>query len=224
MKVTGKFVPVLAGVCLLLFMPTAMVRDNYEPFGNYSSVGFSLFRTTYANSGCVSDCHEVYGGSSLNLSYQLILNMVVGLKSMSGQSQDNVSTVKSLRAGLFVGLVMGVGSAFDIGGLLSPVSARSETCLGALCTNSEESGTNVGLMGKWWIVEANTFNLGLNFDSYSYTKSSTKYSSSALLFSYLPYHHELYLMVSKMKDSTGTDFSSTINFGYNYQFRLFYPN
>jgi len=207
---------------LALLAGSALAQEGYAPNGDYSLLGFSLIRTKYANDVCVplGDCHQGESGLGLHASYQIIPNLMVGLNSAAGQSSGNTSTLKQSQGGLFVGFVMGVGDYFDIGGLLSPLSKKSESCLGSLCTTSEDTGTEVGLFGKWWINEEKTFNIGMNLDSYAYSNNTTRYSSSALSMAYmLGGHHELSLTGARLKDSTAADVNSTFSLGYNYHFR-----
>jgi len=216
-----RLVKMLAAMALGVVAVSATAQEGFAPNGNYSSVGFSLFRTKYANDVCIpfGDCHSGYGGLGLNVSYQFIPNLIVGLNTAAGQSTGNTSTLKESQGGLFVGFVLGIGDYFDVGGLLSPITKKSESCLGSLCVNAEDTGTQVGLFGKWWLNQDKTFNIGMNLDSYAYSKSTSKYSSSALSLAYLiAGRHELSVTGSRLKDSSATDVSSTFSLGYNYHF------
>lgn len=215
-------VKMVTPLVLAVFVSPAFAQEGFAPNGDYSLAGFSLNRTKYANDICVplGDCHQGNGGLGLHVSYQIIPNLLVGLNSASGQSTGNTSTLKESQGGLFIGFVMGVGDYFDVGGLLSPVTKKSEACLGSLCLNSEDTGTEVGLFGKWWLNDEKTFNIGMNLDSYAYSKDTTKYSSSALSLAYLlAGHHELSVTGARLRDSAGTDVNSTFSLGYNYHFR-----
>lgn len=226
MAVSNRWLKILAALVLGAGVTSAMAQTGLEPNGSYSSIGLSLSRTNYASPKCpFFECHEGYGGIGINLSYQVIPNMIIGLRTTGGQSSGNLTTIKESQGGVYIGFVMGV-NAFDFGGLLSPVTKRLETCLGSLCGTTEEAGSNVELFGKWWVDDARTFNIGLTLDSYHYANGNTnpngatKYSSTALSFAYLiAGHHELSISGSRLRDTAaGTEVSTTSNLAYAYRF------
>jgi hypothetical protein len=223
----AKLIKFFAAIVLVSNATVAMAQEGMAPNGNYSSIGLSLSRTKYADAKCpYVECHDGYGSFGLNVSYQAIPNLIVGLDSDWGQSNGNTSTLKESLGGLYVGFVMGVGSSFDIGGMLRPVTKQYASCVGSLCVSNEESGTNVGVFGKWWVNDTKTFNIGLNLDSYRYANGSTnpngatQYSSSALSVSYLlAGHHEFSLAGARTRDSAlGSDVNTSSNLTYNYHF------
>ena len=218
--INSNIVKFLAVIALVLSASIAMAQEGLVPNGNYSSIGLSLSRTTYANVKCpYIECHEGYGALGLNVSYQLIPNMIIGLQNSAGQSNGSNTTIKESQGGLYVGFVVGVGSSFDIGGLVSRVTKKYETCLGNLCSASEDRGNDVGVFGKWWLNDSKTFNLGLNLDSYAYSTDATRYSSSALSVSYtLANHHEFSLSGARLKNTSGTDVNTSSSMSYNYHF------
>lgn len=221
MDVMSSVLKIFAVTSLSLGVSTALAQEGFTPNGNYSSVGFSLLRTKYANDVCIplGDCHQGVGGLGLHVSYQAMPNLIVGLNNAAGQSTESVSTYKDSQGGLFVGFVLSVGDYFDVGGLVSPLTKKTESCLGNLCLSAEDTGTEVGLFGKWWVNDEKTINIGMNLDSYSYSKNTTKYTSSALSLAYLlAGHHELSITGARLKDANGTDVSSSSSLGYNYHF------
>ena len=211
MNISRRFLNILAALVMGMSAASAVAQEGLSPNGNYSLIGLSLSRIHYANEKCYySECRQGYGGLGVNLSYQLIPNMIIGFDNMRWQSSMTTTTIKESQGGLFVGFVMGVGSTLDIGGVISPVRKKTDSCLGNICTNYEDTGTNVGFFGKWWLNDDKTFNVGLNLDSYFYSSSNTnsnnetKYSSSALSVSYtLADHHEFSLTGARLKETSG---------------------
>jgi hypothetical protein len=221
------FLKMVAAACLLPGIASVMAQEGIQPNGHYSSVGVALFRTNYANEKCIlGECHQGYGGLGINLAYQPIPNMIIGLRTMGGQSSGPNTTIKESQGGVYIGFVMGVGEYWDIGGIISPVSKRYESCLGNLCGTSEDTGTNAEFFAKWWLNDEKTFNLGLNINSYTYANgntnpnAATKYSSSALSVAYLmDGHHELSLSGTRLRDSAlATEVSTTSSLAYTYRF------
>jgi hypothetical protein len=220
MRGLNMAVKMVMGLMLATLASAAVAQEGIAPNGQYTSLGVSLFRTKYANEVCLgSECHQGVGGLAFHLSYQALPNLILGLNSASGRSSMSGSEIKESQGGLLVGFVMGVGDYFDIGGVLSPVNKKTEQCQGAVCVNTEESGTNVGLFGKWWMNNEKTFNLGMQLDSYAY-KNGSRYSSAALSVAYLlDGHHELSATGERLKDyATGDEVSSSFSLGYQYHF------
>jgi hypothetical protein len=197
-----------------------------KPNGKYSLVGVTLGRTNYATDKCIlGECHPGYGTFGFNVSYQLIPNMIIGLRSQGGLDSMKNTSIRESQGGVYLGFVMGVGDSLDIGGLINPLNKHYESCLGSLCSTADESGNNVEFFGKWWINEDKTFHLGLTLDNYAYANGSTNpngatsYHSTGLSAGYLlGGHHEFSLSGSRLKDVNGNDVSATGNIGYNYHF------
>lgn len=217
----------LVAICLLPGIAPAMAQEGIQPNGQYSSIGVSLSRTNYATDKCIlGECHQGYGGLGINLAYQVIPNMIIGLRSTAGQSSGPNTSIKESQGGLYIGFVMGAGEYWDIGGIISPVTKRFESCLGTLCVTAEEAGTNAEFFAKWWLNNEKTFNLGFNVNSYTYANgttnpnAATKYSSSALSVAYLiGGHHELSLSGTRLRDTaSATEVSTTSSLAYTYRF------
>jgi len=212
----------------VLIVSSAIAQEGITPNGMYSLVGVSLNRVNYANNKCdllTTECHSGYGGFGLNLSYQAIPNLIVGLRTMGGQDRMTNTTIRESQGGVYIGFVMGVGDDLDIGGLISPISKHVESCLGSLCGSADESGNNVEFFGKWWLNNDKTFHLGLTLDSYAYANGTTnpggetRYHSTGLSMGYLiGGHHELSWHGSRLKDVNGNDASTTGSLDYNYHF------
>jgi hypothetical protein len=221
-----KAINLLAGLVLALGAGSAPAQEGIAPNGSYSSIGLSLNRVNYASNKCLlGECHTGYGAFGINLSYQVIPNMIIGLRTMGGQDSLANTTIKESQGGVYFGFVMGVGETLDIGGLISPLSKHLETCLGSLCGTADDTGNNVEFFGKWWLNDDRTFHLGLTLDNYAYANgstnpnSATRYHSTGLSAGYLlGGHHELSLSGSRLKDADGNDVSSTGGIGYNYLF------
>ncbi len=229
MQVSCKklFLTLTATAALLCSVSTTMAQEGIQPNGRYSSVGAALFRTNYATDKCIlGECHQGYGGLGINLAYQVIPNMIIGFRSMAGQSSGPNTTIRESQGGLYLGFVMGVGEYWDIGGIVSPLTKRYENCLGTLCATVEESGSNAEFFAKWWLDEAKTFNLGFNVNSYTYANGTTnpnlatKYTSSALSVAYLMGgHHELSLSGTRLRDTASSnEVSATSSLAYTYRF------
>ncbi len=201
-------------------------ESTIKPNGKYSLVGVTLGRTNFAADKCTyGECHPGYGQIGLNVSYQLIPNMIIGLRTQSGADNMKNTTIKESQGGLYLGFVMGVGESLDIGGLINPLSKHYESCLGSLCSTADDTGNNVEFFGKWWLNTEKTFHLGLTLDSYAYANGNTNpngatnYHSTGLSAGYLlGGHHELSLSGSRLKDVNGNDVSTSGNIGYNYHF------
>lgn len=200
--------------------------EGLAPNGKYSLVGVTLGRTNYTTDKCIlGECHPGYGQFGLNVSYQLIPNMIIGLRSQGGQDSMTNTTIKESQGGVYFGFVMGVGESLDIGGLINPLNKHLESCLGSLCGSADETGNNVEFFGKWWLNTDKTFHLGLTLDNYAYANGTTnpnggtRFHSTGLSAGYLlGGHHELSLSSSRLRDVNGNDINTSGNIGYNYHF------
>lgn len=216
----------IIGLLLASGIGAAFAQEGIEPNGKYSAVGIALGRTNYAADKCIlGECHSGYGTLGINLAYQVIPNMIIGLRSQGGQDSLTNTTIKESQGGIYIGFVMGVGDALDIGGIINPVTKRIESCVGTLCGTAEEAGTNVEFFGKWWVNDDKTLHLGLYLDSYSYANgttnpnSATRYSSTSLSIGYLlADHHEISWKGGRLKDENGNDVSATGSLAYSYLF------
>ena len=128
MKTKIRLVELLAIIAMGLQISPVMAKgSSIEPIGDYTSVGGKLYKTTYANAN-----PSVYNGLGLNVSYQLIPNVMVGLHAESAQNSSNNITYKVSESGVFLGFVMGVGTSVDLGLVLSPISSTNEVCSGEI--------------------------------------------------------------------------------------------
>ena len=72
MKTKIRLVELLAIIAMGLQISPVMAKgSSIEPIGDYTSVGGKLYKTTYANAN-----PSVYNGLGLNVSYQLIPNVI----------------------------------------------------------------------------------------------------------------------------------------------------
>lgn len=215
-------------VLLLLSNSSALALENGEPNGNYSAIGISIIKSTFETPLCVgNECHTGLGGVGLNLSYQIIPNIVVGLTSGSASSEGNTSTLTSTGGGLYVGFVAGLGSAVDVGAAIGSLSSTSKICLtsSSVCNEVSDSGTDFGLFGKVWLDQKKIVNIGISYDNYSYSNSNKKYSSVGLSLAIIPAeNHEFDLSTSSTKDSQSNAVSTGVMLGYKYLFDHGRPN
>lgn len=205
---------------------TAFAQEGIAPNGSYSAIGASLVRTNYAADKCIlGECRSGIGGMGINLAWQALPNMIIGLRSQSGQDSMTNTTLKESQGGVYIGFVMGVGDVLDIGGIINPVTKRIESCVGTLCATTEEAGNNVEFFGKWWINDDKSLHLGLYLDSYAYANgttnpnSATRYHATSLEIGYLINgHHEISYKAGRLKDVNGNDVSATGALAYSYLF------
>ncbi|MGV8933223.1 MAG: hypothetical protein ACOH1I_01275 [Gallionellaceae bacterium] len=212
MKTKIRLVKFLAIIAIGSQISPVMAKgSSLEPIGDYTSVGGKLYKTTYANSS--SD----YNGLGVKVSYQLIPNFFVGINAESARnSANNNNTISD--NGVFLGLVMGVGTSVDLGLVLSPISRTHEVCSGSLCATSSE--TDSELFGKWWLGKAKNFNVGLHLSKYTYSNTNTTNNSTGLSFAYfVGKKHEWSFKGSRLRDSNDNDISTTSSFEYNYHFK-----
>jgi hypothetical protein len=215
MKTKFGNIELLLVIVSSLYLSSAMARGSIEPIGDYTSVGGKLYKTTYTNAN-PSD----YNGLGVNVSYQLIPNLMVGIHAESAQNSSNNTTYRVSENGVFLGFVMGVGTSVDLGLVLSPISSTNEVCSGGLCASGSDTGSDNELFGKWWLGQAKNFSLGLHLNKYTYSKTSTTYNSAGLSFAYfVGKKHEWSFKGSRLRDSNDNDISTTSSFGYNYHFQ-----
>lgn len=216
-----KFSSIGTGIILFLFSISSALADG-EPNGNYTYAGVSVNSTTFATPVCVgTECHKGLGGLGLDVSYQIIPNIAILLNSGASQSTGNQYTLKSSGGGLFVALIAGVGSVADVAVILGSISSTSQICTTSsnVCSSYSDTGTDVGLYGKLWLNEDKNFNVGLGFENYSYSKSTTKYTTAVFSLAAIPAdNHEFDLSVSNTNDSNGKAVSSGVSLGYKYLF------
>jgi len=214
MKTKFRLMQFAAIIVLGLNVSPVMAKGSrIEPVGDYTSVGGKLYKTTY--NGSSND----YNGLGVNVSYQLIPNLLVGIHAESAQNTVNNVTSRVAESGLSFGFVMGVGTSVDLGLVLSPVTSTNEVCSGGLCASSSDTGNNNELFGKWWLGNSKNIGLGLHLNKYAYSKTSTTYTSTGLSLAYfVGKKHEWSFKGSRMKDSNDNDVSTTSSVGYNYHF------
>jgi hypothetical protein len=210
-----------ASIFLIAFSISTALADG-EPNGNYTYAGVSLISSTFATPLCVgTECHKGLGGVGLNLAFQVIPNVAVSLSSAAAQSTGSQYTLKSSAGGIFVEFIAGLGSSVDIAAILGSLSSTAQICTTSsnVCNSVSDTGSDFGLFGKLWLNESKNINVGLGFENYSYSKSTTKYTTAVLSLSAIPAdNHEFDLSVSNTNDSNGNAVSSGVSLGYKYLF------
>lgn len=207
---------------LLFGLCVSTVLADGEPNGNYTYVGSSIYSTTFATPVCLgTECHKGLVGFGLDLAYQIIPNVAISYSVGSAQNKGSLYTLKSNGGGLFIAIIGGIGSSVDVAAIIGSLSSTSEICINSsgVCNSFSDTGSDVGLIGKVWLNEGKNVNIGLSYDNYSYSKSTLKYSTSALSLAFIPAHnHEIDVVVSNTMDSNGKNVSSGLTLGYKYLF------
>lgn len=216
-----KYCTVGTGIFLFALSVSTALADA-EPNGNYSYAEISLGKSTFANPICIgTECHTGLGGLGLDVAYQVIPNIAISLNSGASQSTGSQYTLKSSGGGLYIAFIAGIGSALDVAAILGSLSSTTQVCTTSsnVCSSASDTGSDFGLYGKLWLNESKNINVGLGFENYSYSKSTTKYTTAVLSMSAIPAdNHEFDFTVSNTKDSNGQAVSSAVSLGYKYLF------
>jgi hypothetical protein len=160
-------------------------------------------------------------GLSLDFAYQIIPNVAVSLVSSSGQVVGNIGTLKSSGSGLYIAFIAGIGQIIDVAAAFGSLSSTAQLCSNSsnVCSSVSDTGSDFSLFGKLWLNENKNFNVGLGFDNYSYSKSTTKYTTAIISISAIPAdNHEFDLSLSNTNDSNGKAVSSGVSLEYKYLF------
>lgn len=216
----------VVAIFIVFSFSSVFAQENGEPNGNYTYAGVGLFKTSWTNNFCVtngatSECYTGMSGLGLDFVYQIIPNIAISFVSSSAQVSGNIGTLKSSGGGLYIAFIAGIGPIIDVAAALGSLSSTTQLCSNSsnVCSSVSDTGSDFSLLGKLWLNENKNFNVGLGFDNYSYSKSTTKYTTAIISFSAIPAdNHEFDLSLSNTNDSNGKAVSSGVSLEYKYLF------
>jgi hypothetical protein len=210
-------------VIFLFVFSASTVRAEYEPNTNYTSIGVNNYATKFETRTCLTngvatECHSGVAGASASASFQIIPNIAISYSGSTAWSNSTYTSISSSGSALFLTAIVGLGSYVDVGAGVGSLSSSTKYC-GSSCVTTSDTGSDVGVFGKVWLSEGKRVNLGLAYESFSYSKSVIKYTATSLSLGILPAaNHEIDIVAGGVSDSNGYAVSSNFSVGYKYLF------
>jgi hypothetical protein len=198
-------------------------ESSFKPNGNYSSLSIGAIGTTYTTPVCYGrNCYKSLAGAQVAGYYQFdsAPNLVIGLGANAESASGTTATVTSGVGQFGVGLIGGFGPV-DAGISYSSLSSTFSACANGsnVCTSISDTGSDFGIMGKLWLGDEKSFNIGLSLDSYSYSTSPTVYTSTGISATWLPAkHHSLSISSSSTVNQNNISISTGSALSYAYLF------
>lgn len=206
---------------MLCLSGAKLAHAETEPNGSYTSFSLSYRSTTFSQPICVgNECHSGLSGPSMVYAYQFAPNFALGLTASYLQSSGNTSSLKSTSNAFFLESIIGLGSSVDVGALIAPLTSSLQACstLTALCTMTDDKGTDLGVFGRLYIDEHKASSIELSYDAVTYQTAGRSSIIGLSLVTVLAQHHRLALYANQVQDVNGNNTSSNLSYGYSYLF------
>lgn len=192
-----------------------------EPNAGYSSLILSYRSLVFANPVCVgNECHTGMSGPALVFSHQIIPNLAFGLSGSYAESSGKSSALKSSCSSVFLQAIAGIGSFVDVGVIVAALRSTMQICLlnPTICASADDTGTDAGVFGMFFLDELKSTSVTLSYDSISYKKSASQSTVGVSFVTVLAEHHRLALSANQARDSGGNSLSAGYGYGFGYSY------